>query len=1528
MFSTKQKQIQQCSRLLLLLTLIFLFNACGGSGGGSLPPEIPKGIAAGNAVDALIVDGTLTAYSWAGGVQGEKLGQTVTDETGGYSLELQTEDTPILLVLEGGWYKEESSGVRVSLRDGQQLYAVTYYEKGDAVNIMVTPMTSLAYGLTQYYINEKGENVQNAITKANSGISALFNFDILTICPANITDGTNSSPIVTDELMAGFYCAAFSSWTEQLSTANGLDVHSFYNSIYLSQTMYNDIVYDGQLNGVGWSSSGLTVVPLNIGTTALDSQVYRKMIGWNIIQAVNSDYNKTALDINDLIGTVEQFSQQINGLFANEQPLPLDIEGPAIEHLPSTGTIYAKVANFTFTVNDECGVKYVSVDFKGEISTVSPGDDGTYNYSINTQYYDDGEHTLTITATDNLDNVTTENHVIIINNSGVGIGVTSSNRTNESEFMLTGYYVDGGTNVVSIIVRDNTGTVTADLDEETYTWSAEVRLDSGLNSLLIESTDDVGTKTTLGVDIGLDQNAPIILTGPHSNAIFKTDTGIFTSQLEDSNNDYSVYIVLENASLNGLSPSDVLGLDDAGIPYFRFSVEDPNADDGVSTPDNELLTTMDFSIGSTELVTERVLTPATNSNNFVIPLTVETLHEDWDNSNDGKGHIITVHCTDNAGNTVTKKYEFTVYFQTPVISVRSLNNSADVVLYAYDTGSMGGIIQTARTDSDGTVSINVISPPRPVLARITGGNYYEMGTGNRVSIPDNQHLDCLFIYIGDDMNITISPLTHVAAALAMNKIAGGEDIEPAIREANTTISYIYGVDIIGSYPVDISDVSNATTIPNDNYEYGFLLAGISKWTDDAAHINGATNQAVYNSLLLADRMANDIYLDGVLDGDYAFGAVSLGPAVYRNGFAYGILDVVQSEDNVTSLDENDILDFMVDVAENGDTVYGSEPITLFDKEGPIVQANSFTTGDYFGDDAELYFTVTDMTGVDSAGLYINNTLVTIAIDPNNPTFTIDTTDYPDGLFGFEVWATDIQGNTSVTAFTINIDNTPPVLNITSNSVTNDTSFTVTGSVSDSGAGVALLTIDGQHVDTQADGTFNKGVSLSESDGRNLLSYIITDNKGKSFTGSFYIDVDKQPSMIEASPDYNSSGRFYSAPHTVYTADISQNNTTPFYVEYWKTSLHGTPIDKNDLDDAGYMYFFVRFWDIDSGNGVTTPATDLVIEQQYLQGATVIDDWHEIPDQVWSYSLMGNVTIPITDEIINPSWKTVGAGVQQTIKIRATDKAGNQSVKTFTFYALVEPFEITTQTINQTNVKGAPYSQSFSAAGGIQPYHWSIYSGQAPCDLSLSTTGVLSGDGSTTYCSNGTYTFVVRVEDANGVYFDKTFSITLISPITIQTASLGSFLNNVASSSQTISAIGGYGSGYDFSIVSGALPTGYSFNTNTGVISGITYLSWGGESRSITIRATDKINSSVYTDKTFTLNIDADVRSASVDWADLTGSGFFYNTANTLTMVLFDDLNIPVSQYTSYNGWSYRSIGNPIPITFNNTCYDIERIKVN
>ena len=111
--------------LILAMSILLLLHACGGGGGSgsgsSLPPQRPLGAVNGNAVDAVIVDGTVNVYAYQGGVRGSLLGDAVTDQEGYYSLDLRAPSQPILIEISGGSYVEEASGQSVSPEDGQVL---------------------------------------------------------------------------------------------------------------------------------------------------------------------------------------------------------------------------------------------------------------------------------------------------------------------------------------------------------------------------------------------------------------------------------------------------------------------------------------------------------------------------------------------------------------------------------------------------------------------------------------------------------------------------------------------------------------------------------------------------------------------------------------------------------------------------------------------------------------------------------------------------------------------------------------------------------------------------------------------------------------------------------------------------------------------------------------------------------------------------------------------------------------------------------------------------------------------------------------------------------------------------------------------------------------------------------------------------------------------------------------------------------------------------------------------------------------
>jgi hypothetical protein len=129
-----------------------------------------------------------------------------------------------------------------------------------------------------------------------------------------------------------------------------------------------------------------------------------------------------------------------------------------------------------------------------------------------------------------------------------------------------------------------------------------------------------------------------------------------------------------------------------------------------------------------------------------------------------------------------------------------------------------------------------------------------------------------------------------------------------------------------------------------------------------------------------------------------------------------------------------------------------------------------------------------------------------------------------------------------------------------------------------------------------------------------------------------------------------------------------------------------------------------------------------------------------------------------------------------------------------------------------------FNYQFSAVGGTQPYNWSITSGALPNGLSLNTgNGMLSGTPQT----SGNFAFTVAVRDAQSRTAQKSVTIvvngTATAPLEIATASLPSVVV-LGNFSAQLSATGGTAP-YTWAMANGAIPTGVSLNTTTGVLSG-------------------------------------------------------------------------------------------------------------
>jgi len=180
------------------------------------------------------------------------------------------------------------------------------------------------------------------------------------------------------------------------------------------------------------------------------------------------------------------------------------------------------------------------------------------------------------------------------------------------------------------------------------------------------------------------------------------------------------------------------------------------------------------------------------------------------------------------------------------------------------------------------------------------------------------------------------------------------------------------------------------------------------------------------------------------------------------------------------------------------------------------------------------------------------------------------------------------------------------------------------------------------------------------------------------------------------------------------------------------------------------------------------------------------------------------------------------------RVRPGETAANRTRKTVTGSALLRmagsvvtgganALAISTTSLTKAQV-GVMSSYTMAATGGTTPYTWSISAGALPNGLSLnSSTGVISGVPTTA----GNFGFTVMAQDNDSASDIQSLSL-LVDPaaaavLEISTTSLTKAQVGVMSS-YTIAATGGTGT-YTWSISTGALPSGVTLNTSTGVISG-------------------------------------------------------------------------------------------------------------
>jgi hypothetical protein len=170
----------------------------------------------------------------------------------------------------------------------------------------------------------------------------------------------------------------------------------------------------------------------------------------------------------------------------------------------------------------------------------------------------------------------------------------------------------------------------------------------------------------------------------------------------------------------------------------------------------------------------------------------------------------------------------------------------------------------------------------------------------------------------------------------------------------------------------------------------------------------------------------------------------------------------------------------------------------------------------------------------------------------------------------------------------------------------------------------------------------------------------------------------------------------------------------------------------------------------------------------------------------------------------------GSAGSYGIALQVADASGQtqQAALTLNIYDLP-----TVSTVSLANgAVNAPYTQMLSAAGGKQPYTFTLAAGTLPAGLTLAA-GAIAGVPTATAVAPIT----VQVADANGKTGQKNFTLSIFNGLVI-TSPNPPDSDVGATYSQTLSAVGGQ-TPYTWSISSGSLPPGITLSSSGGTLSG-------------------------------------------------------------------------------------------------------------
>lgn len=285
---------------------------------------------------------------------------------------------------------------------------------------------------------------------------------------------------------------------------------------------------------------------------------------------------------------------------------------------------------------------------------------------------------------------------------------------------------------------------------------------------------------------------------------------------------------------------------------------------------------------------------------------------------------------------------------------------------------------------------------------------------------------------------------------------------------------------------------------------------------------------------------------------------------------------------------------------------------------------------------------------------------------------------PEGQLALVFVAVDLVGNTIQVERTVTVDTTPPMIisiEPPEGSRTREYSLLVDGETEPG----TTLTVDGEPMDVQPDGTFTGFIPLGDEEGEQVTSFHLVDAAGNKATYYYTVIVDRTPPdlVVNTDPDYrdfpyvNKSrimvfGTSEPGARLVVTINTKMaNETFADDLGDWSVDVH-LDLGENDIivdayDEAGNrnsVEIIDFYYDIEPPeliillpeNGTTVKQAWILVKVRSEEGAVVwVDDEDEQIQPAHGEITFSEVPLPNVGE--------------NALVVHARDRAGNEITKT-------------------------------------------------------------------------------------------------------------------------------------------------------------------------------------------------------------------------------------------------------------------------